>query len=134
MNCFRLAPTLLVADGFEHREPHAAAVRQPAAEQHFDRLFHAIDQFGVEKGVGRIFRVGGRGALRQKRLPTPFGRDDQALDDGLAADFEDAVELGDAAGPDGMPGLHLLGRFQQLARFGQQPQPGKYVNKRRNTY
>ena len=94
-------------DGLQHGKPHAAAVDQPAAEQHLDHLLDAVDQLRI--GLGAVVPVG--------------RRDRQAPRNGLAADLEHAVELGDAAGAHGMPGLHALGRLQQAAGFGQQTQP-----------
>ena len=51
------------------------------------------------------------------------GRDDQALDDRLAADLEHAVELGDRARARRDARSPSPGRFPAVAGFGQQSQP-----------
>ena len=69
------SPTLGIADRLQHREPHAVAVHQPAAQQHFDHLLQAVDQLAVGPARGRLLAA------------LPVGRGNrQALRDRLAAD------------------------------------------------
>ena len=51
-------PLFFIADGFEHRKPHAPAVRKPAAQQGFGGLFQQGDQFVVDKLFIRAARRG----------------------------------------------------------------------------
>ena len=90
-------------------------MRKPAAQQGLGGLFQQGDKFVVDE----LF-------IRAALCRGPIGRRrDQRTDDGLTADLENAVELGNCAGALGMLEFHALDGFQQLRGFVDQSQAGQ---------
>ena len=125
MNCRNSRNGCSAGDRLEHREPHAAAVGQPAVEHDFGQRFEAIDQRRVGLGCGRFCRA----------AASPPGRPAETARQRViarAGGLENQVELGDGAGALRMADLHDLGGFQQLAGLGQQSQLGQEAQQAAN--
>ena len=114
MKRFNSFQGLAVADGLEHRKPHAAAVDQPGAKQGFGGLFQEGDQLAVVAGVRPARPPGSdQPSLAATRLRTIARQP-------ILNIWSNSVI---APGPDGVVGLHLLDRGDQLHGFLQEAQP-----------